>query len=939
MQRLYLTGALVGEQAATIDYLTMNQAAVGTGSTHGWPSGTSATQHFFAGSIDEVAVYPSALSAERISAHYSAGLTPAAACANTVPITRTSYDEGIKGLAATYWNNMHLTGPPVGHGTGMTPADGSLHGDWPGSPAAGVNADQWSARWTGYINLDKLGTYSFTLAGDDAARIWIDDQYVAGGWHGTGIYGGPTGTFTNTAPGWKRIRIEYFEINLTATFDVAWTPPGGARTTIPGSVVLPGYGLVTSTTTEDSGGAAPSQTSATVYADPYLGVPTETIDDPNGLNLRNRTGYETQGAGYLRRTSRTLPAGTSDAYAYYGDKETRDIPCPGAATGVNQGGMLKTSAGPAAADGSRVITEIVYDASMRPAATRTNVGDWTCTTYDARGRATKVTHPAANGFPAREVTSDNSVGGNPLVSSVTDPAGTITTEIDLLGRVVSYTDVHGLVTTTEYDQVGRVFETTTTPVVGAVSKQTFGYDAAGKLEWHKLDDKVIADPAYDPASGELLSVAYPAGTGNAGNGTALGAVARDGQGRLQQLDWTLAGGTQLIDAVTRARSGSVLTDTVSLGGTVQAQSAYGYDAAGRLTTAQVGRLVSGAMKTHQQTYGFGPASGCGDLTGSVPDPGLNGNRTSLVDVFGATTTTTAYCYDAADRLLRAATTVNGAAPTTINPTYDTSGNTTAFADQSLGYDAVNRHLSTVAAAGDPPRTITYTRDATDRIVARTAAPAGGLRRGQRPLRAHRRRRHRRLHPRLGPAAVLERSISLPGGVLYTWRPDAAHRSVLPQHPRRPHRPSRPHRHPDRCRSPSTTHSANRSTRPPENSAPTPPTTPSPTPTPPNSTTAGSANTNAPTNTSPPSPPSKWAPANTSQPSADSYPSTPSKAAAANDYSTTYSATQLTQLTLVVGRQTAANCCRRSMHCVMSLSDATRNFARTNFGFQCMARIP
>ncbi len=402
VQRLYLTGALVGEQAATIDYLTMNQAAVGTGSTHGWPSGTSATQHFFAGSIDEVAVYPSALSAERISAHYSAGLTPAAACANTVPITRTSYDEGIKGLAATYWNNMHLTGPPVGHGTGMTPADGSLHGDWPGSPAAGVNADQWSARWTGYINLDKLGTYSFTLAGDDAARIWIDDQYVAGGWHGTGIYGGPTGTFTNTAPGWKRIRIEYFEINLTATFDVAWTPPGGARTTIPGSVVLPGYGLVTSTTTEDSGGAAPSQTSATVYADPYLGVPTETIDDPNGLNLRNRTGYETQGAGYLRRTSRTLPAGTSDAYAYYGDKETRDIPCPGAATGVNQAACQRPAPAPPrrTGRGSSQRSSTTHRCVRRPPAPTSATGPAPPTTR-ADGPPRSPTRPRTGSRPVR----------------------------------------------------------------------------------------------------------------------------------------------------------------------------------------------------------------------------------------------------------------------------------------------------------------------------------------------------------------------------------------------------------------------------------------------------------------------------------------------------------------------------------------------------------
>lgn len=52
---------------------------------------------------------------------------------------------------------------------------------------------------------------------------------------------------------------------------------------------------------------------------------------------------------------------------------------------------------------------------------------------------------------------------DPLTGSVTDPAGTITTKMDLLGRTVSYTDTLGTVTTTAYDTLGLVSSTSSTP--------------------------------------------------------------------------------------------------------------------------------------------------------------------------------------------------------------------------------------------------------------------------------------------------------------------------------------------------------------------------------------------------------------------------------------------------------------------------------------------
>ncbi|MEQ1736974.1 MAG: hypothetical protein ABL886_11305, partial [Rhodoglobus sp.] len=52
--------------------------------------------------------------------------------------------------------------------------------------------------------------------------------------------------------------------------------------------------------------------------------------------------------------------------------------------------------------------------------------------------------------------------------------------------------------------------------------------------------------------------------------------------------------------------------------------------------------------------------------------------------------------------------------------YDTHGNTTTLADQTLAYDVADRHMKTTLSDGT---TITYLRDATGRVVSRiTDAP-------------------------------------------------------------------------------------------------------------------------------------------------------------------------------------------------------------------------
>jgi YD repeat-containing protein len=404
--------------------------------------------------------------------------------------------------------------------------------------------------------------------------------------------------------------------------------------------------------------------------------------DPGGAALVTATTYEDPGVGFLRRLARTLPATNTTTYAHYGPTEARTNPCP-AGGSANQAGLAKTTTSPdpdGAGPQAPRVSESVYDAAGRVVASRVGTEAWTCATYDARGRLLSRAVPANGAEAARTVTYNWAASLNsPLVTSVSDPAGTITTTTDLLGRVVSYVDAGGNRTDSSYDQAGRLVHTAG-PGLGWSADTD--YDPAGRPSAQRVDGATVAQPSYD-AAGELASVSYPA------NATS-GSLSRDPAGRLVGLAWRRPDGAALAtDTVTRSQSGRVTSDTVDGG----AASSFSYDGPGRLVGATVGG--------HTLAYGFASSGGCGPLAGA----GRNTNRTTLTDNGAATT----YCYDAADRLASSSDAAVG------TPAYDGHGNAARLGTQSLTYDGADRHVQTVLDAG---ATVRYVRDATDRIIER-----------------------------------------------------------------------------------------------------------------------------------------------------------------------------------------------------------------------------
>ncbi|MBG6213245.1 MULTISPECIES: PA14 domain-containing protein, partial [unclassified Cryobacterium] len=576
---------------------------------------------------------------------------PVASCPIVPAHSATSYDQGLVGLNAQYFPNASLTATPTAFGLGIGTAGGAVSQNWAAAaPTTGIPADNWSLRLTGLVTFPAAGTFTFKTFADDGTKVWIDDVLLVNDWVPSAEHWSPNNlAVTRTAGQQSRIRVEYFDLTGAARLELHWVLPDGTTQLVPGSALTPDYGLATATLTDDAApvGVAgvsdtqvPDLATAAEYANPWLGEATATIVDPAGLNLRTETTFEALGSGYLRRTSKRLPAAVATGataavagttFAYYGDAETFEAangtgPVCGLPANTSQSGFLRTDTGPTPAVGSAIVTTYAYDLLGRAVGTKRS-GDsaWTCTTFDARGRTNQVTYPAYGTAAARtstfSYTSNGTPGGDPLTSWDQDDGvtgsptnGRVTTTTDLLGRTVTYTDVWGTIATTTYENLtGRVLSISTITPGAAAKAQQFSYTLDGQLDIVKDATKPIADLNY--VNGMLDSVLYPTGTGNSGNGSSLSGIVRDQAGRTTGITWAFPAAASIVDQVVRAQSGRILTDTLTRGGTV-ASSSYSYDAGGRLVTAVIPR--------HTLSYAYASTGGCSTGTAA----GRNGNRTA-----------------------------------------------------------------------------------------------------------------------------------------------------------------------------------------------------------------------------------------------------------------------------------------------------------------------
>jgi hypothetical protein len=79
------------------------------------------------------------------------------------------------GLVAQYFNGKNnFSGTPV-----LTRTDSQINFDWGwGSPSAAITTDNFSVRWTGFIQAPTTGTYTFFANGDDGVKLTVNNQAI-----------------------------------------------------------------------------------------------------------------------------------------------------------------------------------------------------------------------------------------------------------------------------------------------------------------------------------------------------------------------------------------------------------------------------------------------------------------------------------------------------------------------------------------------------------------------------------------------------------------------------------------------------------------------------------------------------------------------------------------------------------------------------------------
>lgn len=632
---------------------------------------------------------------------------------------------------------------------------GSLQKTWTADPVK-VDTDRegWGMSMSGKLRLPAAGTYQIKASHDDGVKIWVDDQLVVNDWI-VGTMRDSTGSFNHAVGEVHRVRVDYFNVPGTAGTNASLglylkQNSGFDWTSDWTNYLKPGYSLTTSSKTYDAQLGSADVT--TGFANPSYGIIKDVTVDPAGIAKKSAASFEDPGDGYLRQLSKTMAGGTTTMYQHWGALATADNPC-GGATAVPQAGFARgridpdpDGVGPAV---SRK-TETVYDAAGRVVANRINDDAWTCMVYDYRGRTEQVVMPTVGQRAGRTVTYNYSVNDNPLISSVTDAAGTTKTKVDLFGRTTSFTDAHGTVTNTTYNNLGQATQRTS-----KLGTETYQYDNYGQLTTYKLDNVTLSAITYD-AYGRVQQIEYPTVKDPGTNQTLkLNTPQRDQLQRLTGLSYSLPNSQQISNTVSFSQSGVVLDESINGADLSAGTQGYTYDKAGRLTAA----TIAG----HTFSYDFGtPDTACNGKTGNNPLAGENSNRMKQT-VDGVTTW---YCYDKADRLI-------GSSDSKYDvPVYDNHGNTTSMGTSTnataFKFDQSDRNMEISQGA---TKKVTYKRDHANRVTERQITNGGttttqyyGATGGS---------NYSFMFTNNTTKTAVEKYLSLPGGVSLTLRPAAA----------------------------------------------------------------------------------------------------------------------------------------------------------------------
>jgi hypothetical protein len=106
-----------------------------------------------------------------------------------------------------------------------------------GSPAPGVSNEQFSIRWTGFVQPRYSEVYTFHVTADDGCRLWINNQLLIDKWRddsGSAV----SGSVALTGGQRYAIRLEYYENSVYARAKWEWESASQNREVVPTGVLF-----------------------------------------------------------------------------------------------------------------------------------------------------------------------------------------------------------------------------------------------------------------------------------------------------------------------------------------------------------------------------------------------------------------------------------------------------------------------------------------------------------------------------------------------------------------------------------------------------------------------------------------------------------------------------------------------------------------------------
>jgi beta-glucosidase len=135
-----------------------------------------------------------------------------------IPPAMLTTEEGEPGLKAEYFKGVDLRDVPV-----VVRIDKNVDFDFrKNPPSQQIGAENFSARWTGFLTPSESGTYSVGALADDGYRVWLDGKLLVDDWYTHS----PTRLLhrVSLVKGHRySIKMEYFQEGADAVAQLLWS--------------------------------------------------------------------------------------------------------------------------------------------------------------------------------------------------------------------------------------------------------------------------------------------------------------------------------------------------------------------------------------------------------------------------------------------------------------------------------------------------------------------------------------------------------------------------------------------------------------------------------------------------------------------------------------------------------------------------------------------